>query len=210
MRRSDLSTIISSSALIPILSLFLVGCAVSSATISTYVEPGFNPSSITRIAVFPMRNAMIAPGQAEALDSAVAQAVKQRRPSIVIVSPTEATKVLNEKGLADKWAQFIDNYKASGIPNAALLREIGDSLGVDAIIQGEINNIQQVNGAFASNKGVTFVAVHYFMMGVQSSTLLWQASSDALRTTTTTVEDAPPIIQAIQLAQQKIVTTLPF
>ena len=210
MRRTNSISIAFSFTIMSLLSVFVVGCAVSSATLNSYTEPGFTPSSIAHIAVFPMRNVMVAPGQAEALDSAVVRAIKRRTPSIAIVTPSEVTNILNQKGLADKWARFLDSYETGGIPNASALKDIGKALGVDAIIQGEINNIQQINGSFMSNTGVTFVKVHYFMIDVQSSSLLWQASSNALRTTSTTVEAAPPIIQAIHLAEQKILSALPF
>lgn len=192
------------------LPLILIGCAVSSASINTYVEPGFNGSSLNRIAIFPIRNTKIAPSEAQQLNRDISQAINKRKPSMVIVSSAEAINVLNEKGLADEWARFIDNYNASGIPNAGVLKDIGQALGVDAILQGEIVNIQQRDGVYGGNKGTTRVTVRYSMMGVQSGKLLWEASSDGLRATSTTVEPAPPIIEAIKLAQQKILETLPF
>lgn len=129
---------------------------------------------------------------------------------MAIVSSAEAIQVLNDSGLADEWARFLDNYNSSGIPNASVLRDIGHVLGVDAVIQGEIVNIQQSDGVYGGNKGTTRVTVRYSMMGVQSGKLLWEASSDGLRTTATTLESAPPVIEAVQLAQQKILATLPF
>ena len=210
MRRTNFASIARSFAIMSLLSIFVVGCAVSSATLNSYTEPGFTPSSITRVAVFPMRNAMIAPGEAEALDSAVVRAVKRRSTSIAIVTPSEVTNLLNQRGLVDRWARFLDSYETGGIPDVSALKDIGKALDVEAIIQGEIKNVRQVNGVFMSNTGITFVDVHYFMIDVHSSKLLWQASSDAVRTTSTTVEAAPPVIEAFHLAEQKILSTLPF
>lgn len=191
-------------------SSFLIGCATSSASINTYVDPSYSGSNLQRLAIFPIRNTRLAPSEAQQLNRDLSQAINKRKPSLVIVSSAEAINVLNEKGLADEWARFLDNYNASGIPNAAVLKDIGDALGVDAIIQGEIVNLQQTDGVYGGNKGTTRVTVRYSMMGVQSGKLLWEASSDGLRTTATTVEAAPPVIEAIKLAQAKILSTLPF
>lgn len=188
----------------------LIGCATSSASINTYVDPTFDGSGLERIAIFPVRNTRLAPSEAQQLNRNLSQAISKRRPSMAIMGSAEAIQVLNDSGLADEWARFLDNYTASGIPNAAVLRDIGQVLGVDAIIQGEIVNIQQFDGVYGGNPGTTRVTVRYSMMGVRSGKLLWEASSDGVRTTGTTLEGAPPIIEAVKLAQQKILSTLPF
>ena len=199
--------------LFPISALFSVlffGCAASSASINTYVNPSFDGTKLNRIAIFPIKNTKIAPSEAQQLNRDLSQAINKRKPSMVIVSSAEVIEILNQKGLADEWARFIDNYNSSGIPNSTLLKDIGEVLGVDALLQGEIVNIQQMDGAYGRNKGTTRVTVRYSMMGVSSGKLLWEASSEGFRTTPTTIEQAPPIIEAIQLAQQKILATLPF
>ncbi len=197
--------------LVPIvLALLILGCAGSSASINTYVEPGFDGKALNRIAIFPIKNTRIAPSEAQQLNRDISQTINKRKPTMVIVSSAEVIDLLNQKGLADEWARFIDNYNASGIPNSALLKEIGDALNVDALLQGEIVNIQQYDGVYGRNAGTTRVTVRYSMMGTASGKLLWEASSDGLRTTGTTIEPAPPIIEAIKLAQDKILSTLPF
>ena len=188
----------------------LVGCAASSASINTFIEPGLDISQLHRIAVFPVRNTAIVPSEARQLNRDISQAINRRKPSIVIISSAEVIDVLNQKGLVDEWARFIDTYNSSGIPNSGLLKEIGSALGVDAILQGEVLNIHQVDGVYGGNKGTTRVTVRYSMIGVSEGKLLWEASSDGFRTTVTTVEPAPPLIQAIKLAQDKILSTLPF
>ena len=196
-------------ALVSTLFTFL-GCAGSSASINTYVDPGFDGTTLNRIAIFPIRNTKIAPSEAQQLNRDISQAINKRKPSIVIVTAAEVIDILNNKGLGDEWAHFIDNYNSSGIPNSSVLKEIGQALKVDALLQGEIINIRQEDGVYGRNKGETRVTVRYSMMGTSSGKLLWESSSDGLRTTATAIEAAPPLIEAIKLAQDKILSTLPF
>jgi len=60
------------------------------------------------------------------------------------------------------------------------------------------------------NRGETRVTVRYTMLGVNDGKLLWEATSDGIATTGTTVEKAPAIIEAVNLAVEKIVGSLPF
>jgi hypothetical protein len=191
-------------------SLCMSGCAASSANIKTYVDPAFASTTIHRLAVFPLRNRRLTAVEARELYRDLSQAIVKKAPSIVIVSSAQAMKVLNESGLADQGARFHDNYFSGDLPNSSILKRVGHSLGVEAIIQGEIVNIQLTDGVYRGNKGTTRVSLRYSMVGVESGKVLWEASSDGSVTTVTTLESAPPIIDAVFSAQKKILTTLPF
>ena len=99
---------------------------------------------------------------------------------------------------------------SDALPSPGALKKIGQTLRVDAILQGEIVDFQQTDGVFDRIKGKTRVTVRYSMMGMASEKLQWEALSDGSVTTITTAELAPPIIYAIQSAQEKILTALPF
>ncbi len=194
-----------------LLALLLVGCrSRNSATINTYTDPSFTKGSIKRIAVFPMANFRAAQGEARTLERQISQSIQRLDPGISVIGPSEATAAINEHGLADKWAEFLRNYTSSGIPNTELLFQIGDLLGVDAIIQGELVNVLQRDGDYALYLGLTTVTVRYSLFGTDSGLLLWEASSDGRKETATTLESAPPLIDVILLAQEKINESLPF
>ncbi|HUM44464.1 MAG TPA: hypothetical protein PKI14_16085, partial [Fervidobacterium sp.] len=194
-----------------LLALLLVGCrSRNSATINTYTDPSFTKGSIKRIAVFPMANFRAAQGEARTLERQISQSIQRLDPGISVIGPSEATAAINEHGLADKWAEFLRNYTSSGIPNTELLFQIGDLLGVDAIIQGELVNVLQRDGDYALYLGLTTVTVRYSLFGTDSGLLLWEASSDARKETETPLESAPPLIDVILLAQEKINESLPF
>jgi hypothetical protein len=209
MKQVQLGSIILSSGLM-LLSAFLIGCATSSSSINTYIDPDYNGANIQRLAIFPIKSTYLTPSESQQLHRDLSQAINKKKPSLVILGSAEANDILNKKVLTDKWALFLDNFVGSEIPNAGVLKEIGDTLGVDAIIQCEIVNVQQTNGVYGGNKGTTRVTLRYSIMGVRSGKLLWQASSDGLCTTGTTVEYAPPIIEAVKRAHDKILSTLPF
>ena len=137
--------------------------------------------------------------------------INRQNPEIELVSSVTAVARLNEHQLASDWAIFLDNYVSSGVPDASLLGEIGAAIGVDAIIQGEILNVFQQDGA-EGQKGITRVTVRFTMLDVNNGKLAWEATSDGRRETALGGDmfHAPPIIEAIELAVDKLLSTLPL
>ena len=195
--------------LLAFLALVLSGCATSRATIDSYIDPNFSSSSVKSIAVFPLRNARLAPSEALQINREITQAINRRNSAIKIIGASEAVDILNEKGLADKWSKYLENYATSGIPDAGILLEVGTALNVDHILQGEILNILQRDGDGWYLRASTRVTVSYAMMSVGSNRTVWSANSDGIAEAGY-YDTAPPIINAVRLAQNKILGVLPF
>lgn len=195
---------------LPAVLLLCCGCSVHKATLNSYTDPTFKQGEIQRLAIFPIRNTRLAPSEAQELDRKIAQQVNRRDPKIKILGASEAVQILNEKKLAESWAVFLGNYVSSGIPDANALRTFGDALGVDAIMQGEIVGIVSEDGDSWNLKGNTRVTVRYTMLGVKSGKLLWEASSDGIRRNAGTSGEAPPVIEAVTLAIEKILEAVPM
>lgn len=198
-----------SAVVVGVAALMVAGCATSKATINTSTDPSFQRGDIQSIAVLPIRNTRAAPSEARQITRKVSQAIHKDAPSMNIVGPNEAVNLLNEHELADDWAEFLENYVKSGVPDAQTLSKIGEALGVDAICQGEVWNVQQEDGEWGGNKGETRVTVRFTILDARDGSLLWEASSDGVRGTSTTLGDAPPVIEAINLAVDKIVQNMP-
>jgi hypothetical protein len=197
---------------IVLLSMILLctGCATRKATLDMYVDPNYGAGQIGSMAVFPIKNANFAPSEARQINRKISTWINQKNPEIRILGAAEAIEILNENDMADEWATFLDNYASSGIPNVNSLRRLGEILDVDAIVQGEVLNIFQQDGRYGSNKGTTRVTVRFSMLDTDKGKVLWEASSDGISGTATTVESAPPIIDAVNLALDKILENMPI
>jgi len=183
------------------LTLFLLGCATSKATIDSYLDPNYSADNIKKIAVFPLRNARLAPSEALQTNREISQAIQRKNSSIQIIGSSESVDILNENGLAEKWAKFLENYAISGIPDANILHDIGAALGIDHILQGELINVYQRDGD-GWVRGNTRITIHYAMISVANNKTVWDASSDGIAGGSY-YNPAPPIIDAIRLAQKK-------
>ena len=192
------------------LAFAATACASSHATINSYVDPSFGRGSLHSVAIFPIRNARLAPAEAQQINRGISMAVHARNADLRLMSAPEAIAILNDSGLASPWAVFLDNYVASGVPDATILRRIGQALSVDAILQGEIVNVFQQDGRYGGNRGTTRVTVRMTILDVRKGTLLWQASSDGQLGTATTLSSAPPIIEAVELAVHRLLDALPL
>jgi len=185
----------------------VVGCA--SVSLKTFVDPSIDPESIRRVAIFPIRNVRLLPDESREINRGVTRAFHERNPNTEIVGPAEAVALLNKAELADDYSEFLRDYYTSGIPNMKTLNEIGESLAVDAIMQGEIFDILQIDGSYGSHKGKTSLTLRYSMLSTRKDIILWEATSNAKKVTFTALESAPPLYEVIELAQEKILSALP-
>ncbi len=182
-------------------------CATSKATLSSYVDPNFNARSVESVALLPSRNPSLAPSAARQVNRRVAQGINQRSPNVSVLGPAEAAQLLNDAGLADAWATFLINYAASGIPDAEVLRSLGDALDVDVIVQGEMVDVYQVDGG-SGEMGQTRVTVRFTMLDTQEGRLVWEGTSEGIKEILTHRE-APPVIEAIDLAVDRLLSSMP-
>ena len=126
--------------------LLITGCAINKGTVNSYVEPTYERGSIKTVAVFPIRNARLSPSEARRINKLVIQGLLRRNPDVKIVSPSESLRKINDSNLAEEWASFIEDYFTSGIPNKQILTKVAKHLSVDAVMQGNILNVYQVDG----------------------------------------------------------------
>lgn len=191
-------------------TVLLTACAIRAATLTSYVDPTFQQGQVQSVAIFPVRNTRMAASEAQQINRRVSFLINQRFPEIGLVNSGQAVDLLNEYGLADDWAVFLGNYVTSGVPDATVLNEIGMALDVDAIIQGEVLEVFQQDGN--GQNGVTRVSVRFTMLDTHNGKLLWEASSEGLRKTALSGigQHAPPVIEAIRLAIDRLVESLPL
>lgn len=203
----------SSSVIVALLAcVVLGGCATHKATINTFTDAAYTESDVSSLAIFPIRNTRAAPAEAQSLTRTLAQTIHADAPDLTIVGPGEAARGLNDADLAETYARFVEDFALSGIANTEYLREVGEALDVDAIMQGEVVRAFQEDGEttmFGGSKGTTRVTVRFVMLDTSDGRLLWEASSDGIRKTALNGGDAPPVIEAVELAMEKIIANLP-
>ncbi len=187
--------------------IVLAGC--SRTPPKTSVEPSIQRGSIRSLAILPVRNGELALGGSRTLNRSVSQMFGQKNPNVKIVAPTESITLINQAGVADKYSEFLGDYARSGVPNVNTIRAIGETLRVDAILQGEVFNIEQVDGDYDRNVGSTSLTIRYFLMGTHDGTIIWEVMSNGKKSTATPFESAPPVHQVMLKAQKWILTSLP-
>ncbi|MFC1725320.1 hypothetical protein ACFL4T_06810 [candidate division KSB1 bacterium] len=189
----------------------IISCALQRAYIHTYTDPALSNTVIKRIAVFPIKNTWFAPSEARQINQKITSAIQELNPGISVLNPAESVRILNENDLVDDWGYFMNNFVSSGIPDSKVLSEIGKALEVDAILQGEVLNVFREDGfpGDAGRNGLTKVTVNFTLLGIDDARLLWEASSDGIKRTLTSIESAPPVIEAVDLAIGKIMENLP-
>lgn len=191
------------------ITVVLAGCAANRGSIDSYTDPSFTPGGITNIAVFPIQNARLAPAAAQQMNRAIASGINNTNPGLRVISPAESLRLLNDSGLADDYARFVEDFTTSGIADSVRLKAIGKGLGADAIFQASLLSLSRVDGRYGRNAGETRITLTAAILETRSGKMVWEASAEGVKGTKTTLGDAPQISEAAKLAVDKIAESIP-
>jgi len=191
--------------------LISFGCATPHVNFRTFTDPSIQTSAIKNIAILPIRNSRILPGESNEMIRALTREILKLNPKISILTNVKAIELLNKNNMTEKYSDFLRDYATSGIPNLNVLKEIGQILTVDAILQGEVFDISQQNGHYPGVMAYTSLSLRYYLLSTIKANVLWESRcSVSVQASGTVWAPPPPIIEVINIAQDKILTNLPL
>ena len=191
--------------------ILLISCGPT-LKLKTFVDPSLQASSIKSIAVFPMRNAAFDPGETMDINRGITQGFQQKNSGVKIIGASESVEMLNQHGLVDKFSNMLGVFESSGIPNATTLKEIGEKLGINAILQGRLSDVSQQDGHWGAGAevGQTSLTIRYTLLSTKDGAILWEGICSATKKGGAATTKAPPLYQVALLAQNKIITSIPL
>ncbi len=125
-----------------------------------------------------------------------------------MISANTFSNLLNDLGLVGDYSDFIEDYVTSGIANREFLEHLRNN-NIDAIMLSELSNAYQQDGAYGRNKAQTRITLTFTIMDTRTNDVIWTASADGIKGSATTVAEAPALIEAINLAVDKISSSVP-
>lgn len=194
--------------LLIIFALILAGCAINKGTINSFYEPSYQVGSVKSLAVPSVRNARLAPSESQKIGRAVNQAISNKNPNVKLISANDFSNLLNDNKLVNNYADFIEDYVTSGIANREFLEKL-KQFEIDAIMISELSNLQQKDGAYGQHAGQTRITLTYTMIDTRTNDVIWTASADGIKGTASTIGEAPPLVEAINLAVEKVKAAVP-
>ncbi len=186
-------------------AVFMAACTTT--RVRSYQDPSLSTTPLSFVAVLPLQNTRLGPRVAIDLNRGVVQALSRRNPKLKIMGPAEAQEKLGTSGLIETYSQFLRDYGTSGLLNKAALAKIGDALGVDAILQGDISQLEQQDG-YPYHPAYTKLTLRHSVVSLQSGVLLWESSA-TVRHETTAFNKAPEIEDVVPTAQSTLVAQMP-
>lgn len=207
-RRSD-------APMVALIAVLLAACGSSKAiaTIDTYTSPAYASADIESLAILPLRSEHVALPEARALTLSLADSIGLDAPSVRLVDPATAARLMNENDLTGAYVEFVGDFAQTGVADAEYLRSLGRALDVEAIMLGDVIKVQQEEGStaflgFGGKKGTTRVSVRFIMLDTGGE-VLWEALSDGLRESAYNGQEAPPVAEVMQLAMRKMIASRP-
>lgn len=187
------------------LTILLFSC--TTAQVRSYQDPSLSTTPLSSVAILPLQNIRLGPQIAIDLNRSIIQAVSRNNPKLMIMGPAEAQEKLSSNGLVETYSQFLRDYGTSGLLNKTTLAKLEKVLGVDAILQGDISQLEQQDG-YPYHPASTKLVLRYSIISLKSGVLLWESSATA-RKETTAFNKAPEIEEVIPTAQRSLVAQMP-
>ncbi len=135
--------------------------------------------------------------------------IANKNPQLTLVSANSFNNLLNDLGIVDDYSDFIEDYVTSGIANREFLEQLKNK-NIDALMISELSNAYQQDGAYGRNLGETRITLTFTVIDTNTNDIIWTASADGIKGTSTTLGTAPALIEAINLAVEKIQESVPI
>lgn len=192
---------------------FLLMTACSShpyETTRTYTDPSLAARHVSAIALFPVREAPIAESESIEMNRQIVEALEHKNPGLRVVGPPEVVETLNRKHLVEDYAKYLAVRSQTGISNNDILREVGEALGVDAIMQGNLVELQQRDGTGLSGLPAnTTLTLRYSIVSTSDAALLWEISEEIRKQSSSNFGSAPRLRDVLPEAVAKVTANLP-
>lgn len=142
------------------------------------VDPGFVSTPLGRLIFLPFANEIDYPEGAMILTENFLSAMRQKHPDIIIVSPQDTKKLIQDQTLSDDYRTFLGNYNNTGVATMPFLQALGRTGQVDGILMGKILGfgvLKQTTywGGFSWSRNKAVVGMEITLVRTKDGRELW-------------------------------------
>lgn len=126
---------------ITVLSVLILGCGTY---FKSYQNPLLQSSPPKEVIQLPIFTTLLQPSQSDSVDKSIVDKLAGTNPTMTFKNFEETKELFQRKNQADRWFYFANNITMDdGQPNSKVLQELGDTLGVDAVLWGVFSNVYE-------------------------------------------------------------------
>lgn len=162
------------------------------------------------IAVMPIIPKELSESEIEEINEEITDALLTYSTVKKVIPPEVTTEILLNKDLLNEWQNCWHNYITKEKLDSELLKQIGDELNVNAVIQFEIIDIKKIRPVHRQVIGGTTAEVKYKLFSTTNCYILSEATAVATQKNAWSGQMTPRPIEAIEAAIEEIIENLPF
>lgn len=173
------------------LAMSTTGCAAGIHTGFEELHPAAAPVYAERVAVLPVTAAAGSESYREVIGDSLLEAAERTYPNVEFLPAHQSLELLNQAGLAERFANLLVAYQQTGIYDRALLQQVGRALQVDHVLQMRVgyervseveNRLFDPEGLYEADRQNLHVTA--MLWDVRQGALVWEAAG------TSTTRDA--------------------
>ena len=167
------------------------GCAAGIRTGFEELHPAAEPVRAERIAVLPVTAAEGSESYRGVIGDSLLAVAQRAHPGVAFVPADESLRRLNDSGLAERFGNMLVAYQQTGIFDRDLLRQAGEALEVDHLLQLRVGyeRVSEIENALFDPQALyeadrQNLHVSVVLWDVREGGLVWEAAG------TSTTRDA--------------------
>lgn len=185
-------------------------CSSSNSSIKEFTAPEFKLMTIRTVALIKLDAEYLSEKEIAAADEKFFKEIQTRFKDIKFYDAVSVSNTLKEKNMENVWNEFWDNYISTGNADETLLFDLAEVLKVNAVLHGEVIEVNKIYGEHRKTIGQTSAKIKYALFSLKSGKLLWEATITGTQENAHSDQPVPKAIEAVNIAITDVINNIPF
>lgn len=194
-----------------LLIVFIVAaCSPTKSTIKEYTAPEFKLEAIRTVGLIKHNAEYLTENEIVAADEKLFKEIQKRFKDIKFYDAVSVSNKLKVYNMENVWEGFWKNYMSTGSVDETLLFDMAEVLKVNAVLHGEVMEVNKIYGEHRKTIGQTSAKIKYALFSLKSGKLLWEATVTGIQENAHSDQPVPKAIEAVNIAITDVINNLPF
>lgn len=185
-------------------------CSPTKSTFNNFTAPELKLEVIRTVALMKLNAEYLSGAEITSADKRFQKEIETKIKDIKFFDPETSSKTMKENNVEKVWDDFWNLYLSTGTIDETKLFDIAEVLKVNAVLQGQVVEVEKVYGEHRKTIGQTTAKMKYALFSLKSGKLLWEATVTGTQENAHSDQPVPKVLEAVDVAILNLVNELPF
>lgn len=161
-----------------------LGCAASINPHSTVTYDETGSTTIDSVAILPVTAGEGLEGFRRQTADSVRTALQQAHPNLTVLDDGTSLERLNKAGLAQQYADMVEDYRTTGVLDGETLKNMGDAIGAPYLLAVRVSYAEKSETGYNALTGISTtehqnVGLFAHLWSPEAGDVVWEADAGA-------------------------------